>query len=132
MILLIDNYDSFTYNLAQFLGELGAEIKVVRNEPDQSGRGGKSGAPSHIVISPGPGTPDQAGISLALIKTFRGQHPYSGCLSGPPGHRAGFRRQDHRRREPAARQGYPRSSITGAASSASFPRPSPPRATIRW
>lgn len=81
MILLIDNYDSFTYNLAQFLGELGAEIQVVRNDqisPDEV----ENLAPSHIVISPGPGTPDQAGISLALIERFAGSIPILGVCLG--------------------------------------------------
>ncbi len=69
MILLIDNYDSFTYNLAQYLGELGAEVLVVRNDAitldEIAGLD-----PTRIVISPGPGTPDDAGISLAVRGAF--------------------------------------------------------------
>ena len=69
MILVIDNYDSFTYNLVQQFGELGAEIEVVRNDQltlDDVRRLN----PSHIVISPGPGTPDDGGISLDVIREF--------------------------------------------------------------
>ena len=67
MILLIDNYDSFTFNLYQYLGELGEELKVVRNDqltPEQALALG----PERIVISPGPGTPDQAGMSMDVIR----------------------------------------------------------------
>ncbi len=67
MILMIDNYDSFTYNLVQYLGEIGEEVKVVRN--DQIGIGEiKALQPDHIVISPGPCTPNEAGISLDVIR----------------------------------------------------------------
>lgn len=81
MILLIDNYDSFTYNLAQSLGELGAELCVARNDaltPDEVERL----APSHIIISPGPGTPDQAGISLQLVERFAPSIPILGVCLG--------------------------------------------------
>jgi anthranilate synthase/aminodeoxychorismate synthase-like glutamine amidotransferase len=67
MLLLIDNYDSFTWNLAQYLGELGADPEVVRNDRIGVEEAIRL-APAAIVISPGPGTPDQAGISLALIR----------------------------------------------------------------
>ena len=67
MILLVDNYDSFTFNLYQYLGELGAEVKVVRNDA-MSVDDALALAPERIVISPGPGTPDEAGISLELIR----------------------------------------------------------------
>jgi anthranilate synthase/phosphoribosyltransferase len=81
MILLIDNYDSFTYNLAQYLGELGAEVRVVRNDAitlDEIA----ALAPTHIVISPGPGTPDDAGISLALVERFAPSLPILGVCLG--------------------------------------------------
>jgi len=66
VILVLDNYDSFTYNLVQYLGELGAEVRVLRNdETDVAGI--RRLQPERIVISPGPGTPDTAGISLELI-----------------------------------------------------------------
>src|SRR5947207_2853747 len=67
MILVIDNYDSFTYNLVQYLGELGAELRVVRNDAVDAD-GVAALAPEGIVISPGPGTPDDAGVSLSLIR----------------------------------------------------------------
>ena len=80
-VLLIDNYDSFTYNLSQYLGELGADTTVVRNDEitvgDALGR-----RPDRIVISPGPGTPDQAGISLELIRSAAGQVPVLGVCLG--------------------------------------------------
>ena len=81
MLLLIDNYDSFTYNLAQYLGELGAEVKVLRNDAvDVAGIA--SLAPERIVISPGPCTPDQAGVSLAAIREFAGKIPLLGVCLG--------------------------------------------------
>ena len=84
MLLLIDNYDSFTYNLAQYLGELGAEVKVLRNDAvDVAGIAAL--APQRIVISPGPCTPDEAGVSLAAVREFAGRIPLLGvCL----GHKA--------------------------------------------
>src|SRR4029450_12198789 len=81
MLLLVDNYDSFTYNLYQYLGELGADTTVVRNDEisvDEALRR----RPDRIVISPGPGTPDQAGISLELIRRAAGQVPLLGVCLG--------------------------------------------------
>jgi len=81
MILMIDNYDSFTYNLVQYLGELGADVKVVRNDEitvDDIG----ALAPSHIVISPGPCTPNEAGISLDVIHAYAGRIPILGVCLG--------------------------------------------------
>jgi len=81
MILVIDNYDSFTYNLVQYLGELGGEIVVRRNdEIDLAGI--EALAPDHILISPGPCTPNEAGISLALIEHFKGKIPILGVCLG--------------------------------------------------
>ena len=81
MILMIDNYDSFTYNLVQYLGELGAELTVHRNNRiDLDGIAAL--APDKIVISPGPGTPDDAGISLDLIRAFAGKVPILGVCLG--------------------------------------------------
>ena len=81
MILVIDNYDSFTYNLVQYLGELGEEIVVRRNdEIDLAGI--EALAPDHILISPGPCTPNEAGISLALIEHFKGKIPILGVCLG--------------------------------------------------
>ena len=73
MILVIDNYDSFTYNLVQYLGELGQEVRVVRNDEIAAAEVGAL-APTHIVISPGPCTPNEAGISLETIKLWAGNH----------------------------------------------------------
>ena len=68
-LLMIDNYDSFTYNLVQYLGELGAEVEVVRN--DEAGVETLLGRQADgLVISPGPGTPDDAGVSMAAIEVF--------------------------------------------------------------
>jgi anthranilate synthase component 2 len=81
MLLLIDNYDSFTFNLAQYLGELGQDVKVVRNDAvDVAGI--RALAPGRIVISPGPGTPDQAGITLDLIRELAGAIPILGVCLG--------------------------------------------------
>ncbi len=80
MLLIIDNYDSFTYNLYQYFCELGATVKVVRNDEitlEQI----EALAPSHLVISPGPCTPNEAGISLAAIEHFAGRLPILGCAS---------------------------------------------------
>jgi anthranilate synthase/aminodeoxychorismate synthase-like glutamine amidotransferase len=81
MILVIDNYDSFTYNLVQYLGELGAELDVVRN--DQTTVKAIAGhPPERIVISPGPKTPSEAGICLDVITAFAGRVPILGVCLG--------------------------------------------------
>jgi anthranilate synthase/aminodeoxychorismate synthase-like glutamine amidotransferase len=80
-VLLVDNYDSFTYNLYQYLGELGAEVRVVRND-ELTAEAAVSLAPDRIVISPGPGTPDQAGITLDLIRSAAGRIPVLGVCLG--------------------------------------------------
>lgn len=81
MLLMIDNYDSFTYNLVQYFGELGAEVQVYRNDKINLEKIEEL-APKHIVISPGPCTPDQAGISIAVIKHFAGKIPLLGVCLG--------------------------------------------------
>lgn len=81
MILVIDNYDSFTYNLVQYLGELGFQSEVYRNDKI-SVEEVKKLNPTHIIISPGPGNPDEAGISKELIKEFAGQLPILGVCLG--------------------------------------------------
>ncbi|HEX7348849.1 MAG TPA: aminodeoxychorismate/anthranilate synthase component II [Rhodanobacteraceae bacterium] len=81
MLLLIDNYDSFTFNLAQYLGELGQDVKVLRNDAIDVA-GVRALAPERIVISPGPGTPDDAGITLALIRELAGAIPILGVCLG--------------------------------------------------
>jgi len=80
-LLLIDNYDSFTYNLAQYLGELGAEVAVERNDA-LTLEGISAKAPDAIVISPGPCTPNEAGISMDVIRTFAGRIPILGVCLG--------------------------------------------------
>ena len=81
MLLLIDNYDSFTYNLAQYLGELGAEVRVERNDK-LSVADVEQLRPSKIVISPGPCTPNEAGISLEVITRLSGRMPILGVCLG--------------------------------------------------
>lgn len=81
MILMIDNYDSFTYNLVQYLGEMGEEIRVFRNDK-VSVEQIEQLRPGRIVISPGPGTPEKAGISMALIRHFAGKIPLLGVCLG--------------------------------------------------
>ena len=81
MLLMLDNYDSFTWNLVQYLGELGAAVKVVRNDAitlDEI----EALAPTHIVISPGPCTPNEAGVSVPLIRRFAGRMPILGVCLG--------------------------------------------------
>lgn len=81
MLLMIDNYDSFTYNLVQYFGELGAEVRVFRNDEitlDQI----EAHGPDHLVISPGPCTPNEAGISVAAIEHFAGKIPILGVCLG--------------------------------------------------
>ncbi|MES2366310.1 MAG: aminodeoxychorismate/anthranilate synthase component II [Pseudomonadota bacterium] len=81
MLLMIDNYDSFTYNLVQYFGELGEDVRVYRNdEIDLAAIAALQ--PDHIVISPGPCTPNEAGISVPLIKAFAGKIPLLGVCLG--------------------------------------------------
>jgi anthranilate synthase component 2 len=81
MLLMIDNYDSFTFNVVQYLGELGAEVKVVRND-EITVADIESLKPERIVISPGPCTPNEAGISMETIKAFAGRLPILGICLG--------------------------------------------------
>ena len=81
MVLVIDNYDSFTYNLVQYLGELGAQVVVRRND-EASMEQLRSLSHSRVVISPGPGRPEQAGVSLAVIKEFGATMPLLGVCLG--------------------------------------------------
>jgi anthranilate synthase component 2 len=81
MLLMIDNYDSFTYNLVQYLGELGADVRVYRNDRITLEEIGKL-APEKIVISPGPCTPNEAGVSVETIRRFAGRIPILGVCLG--------------------------------------------------
>lgn len=82
MLLVIDNYDSFTYNLVQYFGELGAEIEVRRNDEVTIEEIENNLKPEKILISPGPGTPDDAGISLRVLENFAGKLPILGVCLG--------------------------------------------------
>lgn len=81
MLLMIDNYDSFTYNLVQYFGELGAEVRVERNDAIDLAAIAAL-APERICISPGPCTPNEAGVSLAAIREFAGKVPILGVCLG--------------------------------------------------
>jgi anthranilate synthase component 2 len=81
MLLMIDNYDSFTYNLVQYFGELGADVRVFRNDRITVEEVERLG-PSRIVISPGPGDPDDAGVSMEAIRRFAGRVPILGVCLG--------------------------------------------------
>ena len=81
MIVVVDNYDSFTYNLVQYLGELGEDVKVVRND-EMTAEEVERLAPARIVLSPGPCTPNEAGISLEVVRRFAGRVPILGVCLG--------------------------------------------------
>ncbi len=81
MLLMIDNYDSFTFNIVQYLGELGAEVQVYRHDAIDIA-GIEAMAPAQIVISPGPGRPADAGISMAVLEAFAGRIPILGVCLG--------------------------------------------------
>jgi anthranilate synthase component 2 len=79
-LLLVDNYDSFTWNLVQYLGELGADVRVFRNDAiDVAGI--RAARPDAVVVSPGPCTPDEAGVSLEAIRSLAGELPLLGAAS---------------------------------------------------
>ena len=102
MLLMIDNYDSFTYNLVQYFGELGEDIEVFRNDKISIPEIEKLD-PEVLVISPGPGTPQDAGISLDVIQHFAGKIPSTWGLSGTSVHWRIIRRQDSFSTNPHAR-----------------------------
>jgi anthranilate synthase/aminodeoxychorismate synthase-like glutamine amidotransferase len=82
MLLLIDNYDSFTYNLVQYIGEFGTALRIVRNDEVSCDEIEHDIEPSRIMISPGPGTPDDAGITLDVLQRFSGRLPILGVCLG--------------------------------------------------
>ena len=96
-LLLIDNYDSFTYNLVQAFLVLGAEVLVHRNDAITRARRRSRSQPTHLCISPGPGRPADAGVSMRMIEAFAAR---AGArrLPGPPGARRGLRRRGRARR----------------------------------
>lgn len=81
MILMIDNYDSFTYNIVQYCRELGADLKIIRND-EMTVDEIEALNPDKIILSPGPATPDDAGVTLAVIERFRGKKPIFGICLG--------------------------------------------------
>jgi anthranilate synthase/aminodeoxychorismate synthase-like glutamine amidotransferase len=98
-VVLIDNYDSFTYNLVQYLGELGSEV-VVRRHDEVDVAGVAALEPTHLVVSPGPKTPDDAGISVESIRTLAGRVPILGVCLGHQAIGAAFGARIVRGREP--------------------------------
>ena len=119
MLLMLDNYDSFTYNLVQYLGELGAEVKVVRND-EVPVEAIEELAPERIVVSPGPCTPNEAGISLATLERFAGKLPVLGVCLGHQSLGQAFGGEVVRAREPMhgkTSPGYPNgeSGVAGLA-----------------
>ncbi len=122
MILLIDNYDSFTFNLVHFLGDLGATCDVWRNDALTPAEA-LALEPEAIVLSPGPCTPNEAGICLDLIAAAAGQVPDPRRLPRPPGDRPGVRRRVVRAARADARQAERASRTRAATSSPACPRP---------
>ena len=103
MLLMIDNYDSFTFNLVQYFGELGEDVRVVRND-EITLEGIAALKPDQLVLSPGPCSPAEAGICVAAIRALHRQAADPGRVPGPPGHRRGAGRQDRARAGADARQ----------------------------
>ena len=103
MLLLIDNYDSFTYNLFQYLAELGADVEVIRNDKATVEELADM-EPERLVVSPGPSHPRNAGISIDAIKALRRKNPRIGRMPRPPSHRRSLRRHRRPRRRTKTRQ----------------------------
>jgi anthranilate synthase/aminodeoxychorismate synthase-like glutamine amidotransferase len=129
MLLMIDNYDSFTYNLVQYLGELGEEVKVIRND-EMTVDAIAELAPARIVLSPGPCTPNEAGVSLEVVRRFAGRVPILGvCLGHQAIGQAFGGRVVHARTLMHGKVSAVHHS--GAGVFAGFPHPTTRRATIR-
>ena len=109
MLVMIDNYDSFTYNVVQYLGELGADVQVYRNDAISVSEIERL-APDHIVISPGPCTPNEAGVSVEVIKQFAGVVPLLGICLGHQSIGQAFGGKNHPCRESHAWQAFQYSS----------------------
>ena len=131
MVLVIDNYDSFTYNLVQYLGELGAEVKVMRNDAVTL-EDVVAAKPERIVISPGPGRPEQAGVTMSVIRRDGAVDADFRRVPRPSGDRRRVRRVGRSRRVCRCTGRRRRSSTTAAACSRASPGRSSPRATTRW
>ena len=123
MLLMIDNYDSFTYNLVQYLGELGADGDGGPQRRDHASTRSSALQPERIVISPGPCTPNEAGISLAADRALRRQDPDPRRLPRPSGDRPGVRRQGRARADRSCTARPRRSTTTGAGVFAGLPSP---------
>ena len=130
MLLMIDNYDSFTFNLVQYLGELGQEVKVVRNDAlDVAGI--RALKPTHIMISPGPGTPDDSGVSLDVLRELGSEIPVFGVCLGHQAIGQVFGGKVIRAKQ--IMHGRPRRcAIGGRACSPACPIRSRRHATTRW
>ena len=129
-VLVIDNYDSFTWNLVHLIGPLVSTVEVVRNDATTVDAV-LTAAPDAIVLSPGPCTPNEAGICLDLVERAGADDPDIRRLPRAAGHRTGFRRHRRARAPADARQGLGGRASRRAASSAASTALAAPRATIR-
>lgn len=102
MILLIDNYDSFSYNLYQMIGEMEPDLKVIRND-EKTVEEIRAMQPERIILSPGPGRPEDAGVITEVVKELCRGNPHPGRMSGASGGLRRFWRADHLRRKADAR-----------------------------
>ena len=131
MILLIDNYDSFVYNLARYVRELGEE-PLVRRHDAMTVDDVLALAPSHVIISPGPCSPAEAGISTDVVRRVGPDDPDPRRLPGPPVHRRGLRRGDRARRAARCTARPPASTTGGSDLFTGLPSPFLAPATTRW
>jgi len=122
MILLLDNYDSFTYNLAEYLGEFGCTVEVHRNDKISVEHIAQR-KPEAIIISPGPCTPQEAGVSVELVQKLAGKFPILGVCLGHQAIGAAFGGKDHSRAETFSRQDQRNPSRRQRASSRNLPEP---------
>ena len=129
-VLVLDNYDSFTYNLVQYLRELGAEVDIFRNDAISVPQVAAAGY-HRIVISPGPGTPSRAGITVPLVREMAGKAPLLGVCLGHQAIGVAFGAAWSGPR-PSATERHPTSTMTGGPFSWASPAPFPPHAIIPW
>ena len=113
-VLMIDNYDSFTYNLVHLFEQLGAEVLTFRNDAITADEAMSLGA-DRLVVSPGPGRPEDAGVSVDLLRAARPDHEVARRVPRPPGDRQRVRRRDRPGSVPAAREGEPGRATTATA-----------------
>ena len=114
MILLIDNYDSFSYNLYQLIGGINPDIKVIRND-ELTADEIMALKPSHIIVSPGPGRPCDAGVCEKVIKTAAGKIPILGVCLGDLRRRDNIRKEAHARKEVGYNAGYVQQAVPRAS-----------------